>query len=236
MDWLVPQKPAELAEERLICAILDGHYPPHTSLPAERELAAMLGVTRPTLREALQRMARDGWVEIHQGKPTRVRDFWQEGSLAVLATIAQNPEHQPPDFVSNLLQVRILLAPTYTRMAVEKSPASLIAYLQAHVSLADDPGEFNRFDWGLHHRLTVLSQNPIFTLILNGFRGLYMQVGPLYFSLEEGRISSRRFYAELLQAARNGDAEAAARITDRVMRESEALWLNLQQSLIHTDR
>ena len=74
MDWQPIQKPAEVAESRLLESILSGSFPINRTLPGERELAKQLGVTRPTLREALQRLARDGWLDIQQGKPTRVRD------------------------------------------------------------------------------------------------------------------------------------------------------------------
>src|SRR5512136_1419231 len=121
MHWDPPSRPAELAETRLISAILDGAFAIHSSLPAERELAAQLGVTRPTLREALQRLARDGWVEIRHGRPTRVRDYWREGNLGVLGAIAQHQEHLPSSFVPNLLHVRFLLAPSYTRLAFENA-------------------------------------------------------------------------------------------------------------------
>ena len=102
-------KAAEAAESRLITAILDGHFPIGDKLPAERDLAAQLGVTRPTLREALQRMARDGWIDIHHGRSTRVRNFWLEGNLGVLGAIARHPHHAPADFVPNLLMVRQLI-------------------------------------------------------------------------------------------------------------------------------
>jgi len=81
MNWYSPKKPAEIAESRLIQAILTDKFSINSNLPAERELAELLGVTRPTLREALQRLERDGWLEIHQGKPTRIRNYWEEGNL-----------------------------------------------------------------------------------------------------------------------------------------------------------
>ena len=61
-EWLAPARPRAHAESVLLAAILDGTFPPGTTLPGERTLAAQLGVTRPTLREALQRLARDGWL------------------------------------------------------------------------------------------------------------------------------------------------------------------------------
>ena len=83
-EWSAPQKAAEITERRLLDAVLDGTFPVGSKLPPERELAEMLGVTRPTLREALQRLSREGWIEIHHGRSTRVRNYWQEGNLLIL--------------------------------------------------------------------------------------------------------------------------------------------------------
>lgn len=49
-------RPSEHAESALVTAILDGEFPPGSALPGERVLAGQLGVTRPTLREAIQRL------------------------------------------------------------------------------------------------------------------------------------------------------------------------------------
>ena len=35
-------------------------------------------------------------------------------------------------------------------------------------SLEDAAEDYTLVDWGLHQRLTILSGNPVFTLILNG--------------------------------------------------------------------
>ena len=224
LDCKPPLRPAESAETNLIGAILDGRFPIGASLPAERELAARLGVTRPTLREALQRLARDGWLEIRQGKPTRVRDYWQEGNLAVLGVIARQSENLPAEFVPNLLFVRQLLAPSYTRLAIEKLPQQIAQFLQGYLDLPDQPEAFVTADWKLHHQLTVASGNPIFTLIWNGFYDLYQSVGPTYFSSPHSRVNSRAFYSDLFQAALARDPDTAEALTRRVMRDSLMLW------------
>jgi GntR family transcriptional regulator, negative regulator for fad regulon and positive regulator of fabA len=224
MNWDVMPKPAELAESRLIAAILDGHFAIGDNLPNERELSAQLGVTRPTLREVLQRLARDGWLEINHGRPTRVRDYWQEGNLGVLGALARHPEHAPGDFVPNLLRVRQLLAPAYTRLAVEREAVAMVDFLQPYLILADSATTLSQADWRLHHRLTVASGNPIFTLILNGFEGLYQVMGPLFFAREEARARSHFFYRQLFAAAQAGDAGAAAQIAGQVMDESLVFW------------
>jgi len=223
-SWLPPEKPAELTERRIIAAILDGSFPVDTFIPAERELAEQLGVTRPTLREALQRLARDGWLEIRQGKPTRVRKYYEEGNLAVLAAIAQHQNHLPINFVPNLLYVRILMAPAYTRLAIQHDPKRISSFLQNCHSLKEDPVTFSAFDWQLHHTLTIASENSVFTLILNGFQNLYSEMGIFYFSHLDARDHSRTWYTGLLESIKKADPEMAAQLTEKIMKESLELW------------
>ena len=222
-NWSAPQRPAAYAEEALLTAILDGTYPPGSTLPGERDLAMRLGVTRPTLRETMQRLACDGWLTIQQGKSTRINDFWQEGGLNVLGALVRYSQRLPHDFVTNLLEVRLALAPAYTRAAVTRDP-TLAGYLAGHEALEDEPLAFAVFDWDLHRTLTISSGNPVFTLILNGFAGFYEEMACLYFTLDEARRSSRAFYLALAAMAGRGDGDAAEHLAREVMQESIALW------------
>jgi GntR family transcriptional regulator, negative regulator for fad regulon and positive regulator of fabA len=224
MNWKPPEKPGELTESRLISAILDNHFPPGSNLPGERDLAVQFGVTRPTLREVLQRLERDGWVEIRQGKPTRVRDYWQEGNLAVLVAVALHKGELPHDFVPNLLYVRILMAPAYTRRAIDRDCAAVVNELQNLPSLADSAETFAAFDYSLHRKLTILSENPVFTLFINSVTQLYSVVGAVYFAHVEARTHSLGYYRDLLDCAHRQDSVGAQSLTEQIMRESLNLW------------
>jgi len=228
MSWEPIPKPAEIAETRLLEAILDGTFPIDSSLPGERTLAAQIGVTRPTLREALQRLARDGWLDIQQGKPTRVCDYWHEGSLAVLSALAQSPQYQSPDFVSYLLEIRLLLAPTYTHQALAQSCSQISKLLKQADQLNEDPAVFAHFDWQLHYLLTQLAQNPVFRLLLNSFESLYTLMAERYFSFDECRQNSRDFYTALLSCTEICDLDAAEKLTYETMQTSLELWQRLQ--------
>lgn len=229
MEWQPLQKPAEMAESRLLEAILSGHFSINSNLPPERELAEQIGVTRPTLREVLQRLARDGWLDIQHGKPTRVRDYWREGGLAVLAVLAQIPAGQNPDFVTHLLEFRVLLAPAYARQAIESAPGEVTALLETYARIEDTPSAFARADWELHIRLTQLASNPIFRFLTNGFHKLSIPVGEQYFAFPACRQHSRNFYAELLNCVRSEAAFDAEALTQRIMEESLALWQKMQK-------
>lgn len=68
---LVPPQspPAGVAiADRLVAAIAVGEFVPGQRLPAERELADLLGVSRTTVRDALARVASLGLIEIRRGR------------------------------------------------------------------------------------------------------------------------------------------------------------------------
>ncbi len=227
-NWSAPPRPAVYAEQALVEAILEETFPPGSALPGERELADRLGVTRPTLREALRRLECDGWLTVQQGKTTRVRDFWREGGLNVLSALVRYSQELPPDFIPNLLDVRLALAPAYIAAAIARSPAEVMGCLEGAQKLDDSPEAFASFDWKLHHTLTVCSGNPIYTLILNGFAGFYEQMARLYFAAPQARALSRAFYTALFEAARGEQAAEAAEISRQVMKESITLWRDRQ--------
>lgn len=221
-------KPAEKAERRLVRAILAGDFAVGDALPAERQLAGQLGVTRPTLREALQRMGRDGWVEIQQGKPTRVKDFLRDGSLGVLQSLISVGDTLPEGFIGHVLLVRALLAPTYAGMAVGNEQGKVVAFLRELVGMAEKEGaavaDFADGDGGLHKLLADCSGNPIFSLILNGFMPLYPAMGRAYFASAAARDYSRDFYVEFLRLAEDGDVRGVERLVGRVMQEAINFW------------
>lgn len=225
MNWNAPQKPNDYAEQALITAVLDHTFPPGSTLPGERTLAADLGVTRPTLREAIQRLARDGWFTVRQGKATAVNDFWQDGGLNVLNTLVKHSDHLPQNFITHLLELRLHLAPAYTRAAVASAGAQLAGFLADYANLPDTAVAYASYDWRMHRLLTRLSGNPIYTLILNGFAGFYEEIAQLYFAPPPARARSRQYYTDLLTAVAANDADEAERLTRQVMQGSIQLWL-----------
>lgn len=225
--WL-GRSEAPPVEQRLIEKILDGTYPPGVTLPGERQLASELGVARAALREALQRLARDGWLTIHHGKATRVNDYWRDGSLNVLTGFLNHGDGLPPEFVTYLLEVRAAIAPDYARRAVARAPGEVTAYLESIQDLPNIPDAFAAADWGLHRCLSLASGNPIYPLLLNNFAGSYERLAGTYFIPEGARVSARRFYAELLAATRREDADAAEEITRQSMLRSIRLWQGVE--------
>ena len=188
-------------------------------------------MTRPTLREVLKQLDRDGFLTISHGRPTRVNDLPREGGLNVLAALVRYGGPFPEGFVRDLLAVRLALAPAYARAAVERDPEGTAALLSEERRPADAAAAFASYDWGIHTGLAALSGNLVYSLILNGFASFYEELAGLYFARRRARMASRRFYAELLSAARGRDAARAEEVVRGAMAESMVLWAGTETAL-----
>ncbi|MFA0424176.1 fatty acid metabolism transcriptional regulator FadR, partial [Vibrio sp. 10N.222.54.A1] len=111
------KSPAGFAEKYIIESIWNGRFPPGSILPAERELSELIGVTRTTLREVLQRLARDGWLTIQHGKPTKVNQFMETSGLHILDTLMTLDVDNASKMVEDLLAARTNISPIFMRYA-----------------------------------------------------------------------------------------------------------------------
>ena len=224
MNWEAPKRPLDHTESALVKAVLDNTFPIGSKLPGERKLAEMLGVTRPTLREALRRLERDGWFTVNHGKATVVNDYWKDGRMNVLSNLVQHADAVPPNFVANLLQVRADMAPSYTRAAIQHQPDEIAMVFQQGINLPDTVEAFAEFDWQLHRVLTIASENPIYTLIMNGFTDFYETMAQLYFLSESTRSRSRAFYQMMFDLIEQQDLAKVETAVRSMMQESIDLW------------
>ena len=218
-----PLRPTQHVEHFLVTSILNGDYPIGTSLPNERRLSEQLGVTRPTLRETLQRLEKDGWVKIRHGKPTRINDYWQKGGLSLLGTLAKYGDYLPNGFITHLLMVRVTLLPPIAGMAAEYQPDAIADHLAKAKNLLDSAESFAAYDWKLQMLMARHSQNPIFPLILNDFGSVFKTMALRYFSWSMARQTSSKYYQRLSDEIHNG-GQAVEKIVKAAMQESILIW------------
>lgn len=229
------EKASERAERLLIEGILDGSYPSGSMLPGERDLCKELGVARPALREALQRLSRDGWLEIQQGKPTLVNDFLRKGNLNVLIGLLKSDINLLPGFILDLLEMWSLMAPFYTRAAIERDPKGVYQQLYGYRGLADQPRPYVRAQWRLHRKLADLCGNSVFGLILNSFSEIYRRLALAYYADPAKRAEANAFWEALHGAALTGDDEKGAEVMWEYMQGIYANWPTLDLATLIQD-
>ncbi|MGO3395678.1 MAG: GntR family transcriptional regulator, partial [Serratia proteamaculans] len=88
-------KLSDVIEQQLEHLILEGTLRPGEKLPPERELAKQFDVSRPSLREAIQRLEAKGLLLRRQGGGTFVQtNLWQSFSDPLAELLADHPESQ----------------------------------------------------------------------------------------------------------------------------------------------
>ena len=223
LNMNTPLRPTQHVEHFLVTSILDGAYAVGSVLPNERTLSEQLGVTRPTLRETLQRLENEGWVKIQHGKPTVVNDYWQKGGLSLLSTLAKYGEYLPNGFITHLLEVRGTLLPAVARFAAEHHPDVITEHLAGARGLPNEAGSYAAFDWSLQMLMARHSNNPIFPLILNDFGSIFKSMALRYFSQQKARETSCEFYRDLSRAIQNGGEVVEDTVKD-AMENSIRIW------------
>jgi DNA-binding FadR family transcriptional regulator len=141
--------------ERVLSAIRLGLVPAGDRLPAERDLAARLGVSRLTLREALRSLSEAGWLEVRRGRHggTFVRERSPAGPSAVIR--------------SHTLEDTLTLRDVLELGAVELAAGAAIgpdAYEVVDRALVDcqqaQPSRYRTADSRLHLAVIELTGSP----------------------------------------------------------------------------
>lgn len=228
---LKARSPAAFAEQYLIESIWLNKYPPGSILPAERELAELIGVTRTTLREVLQRLARDGWITIQHGKPTLVNDYWKTGGLSILPSIVQLDEKKAWDTLEQMMVAYTAISSIYLRAAVRSDPAPLMELLQQQSRVDQTPVGYSELEWALHYQATLSSGNVVYTLLLNGFKRFYLRVASFFYQEAEAVSYLQDYCNELQLIIEEGASHKInAFVRDYAMRRVD-IWQRKKSSL-----
>ncbi len=218
------ERATDRAERYLIQSIVSGTYPPHTDLPGERTLSKELDLARPALREAMQRLSRDGWLDIQQGKPTRIRDYLKDGNLNILSGLLKADPDLVPNLVPDLLEMWELLAPDYTASSVRRAPGLILDLLESFDRLNDEPEAYASSMWELHHTLIAYCDNLVYGLIFNTFKDFYHQLARYYYADPDRRQLARKLWTELVDPIQELDTRAAAELVSEFVSRTKEFW------------
>ena len=210
---IVSRHVADDVVDRLVTAVALGLYVPAQQLPTERELATMLGVSRSSVREALQNLTAQGYLEVRRGR---------NGGYFVLADWGPtSAERVRRHLVANwaefehIFDARIQIEPLIARTAALRHTAddtrAIKAALQAYLD-APDHDASRRADGSLHLAIATATQNPILVGISVDLRTkISLNLGAEPYTADVRRIAMRQ-HQDLVAAVTEGRVEDAASI------------------------
>ncbi len=143
--------------------ILEGSLKPGDRLPPERELAVDLGVSRPSLREAIQKLASKGMVHSRQGGGTYVTDRLEASFIDPWREMLG----AHPNLREDLLEFRRMLEGQAAEWAAERATEDDLRRLdQAFEELtrafaADDLARRSACDIGFHQVICEAAHNAM---------------------------------------------------------------------------
>ncbi|MGI9505310.1 MAG: FadR/GntR family transcriptional regulator [Geminicoccaceae bacterium] len=130
-------------------------------LPSERDLSAMLGVSRDSVRGALQLLAERRILDIGHGTRTRVGS----GPMTVDESRRFDLRQLPGLTDDAVIEARRLLEPDLARRAATRVDASTLdrlkALVQAQNEMIDDPVRFQISDREFHLAIFKAADNPV---------------------------------------------------------------------------
>jgi len=87
------------------------------------------------------------------------------------------------------------------------------------------------FDYTLFRQFTFIANKPVYGLILNSFKEMYIQVASLFFREEIARLSTFEFYKTLKILCEQGDDEAVQQCIAKNRQQSGIYWTKILQDL-----
>lgn len=217
---------------RLEELILSGELKAGERLPAERDLATRLGVSRPVLHEALVDLAAKGLVTINPRRGVAVNDFRKSGSMAILSSLlAYHNGEIDPQLVTSLLSMRILVETETARLAAEHASAAQLAELRKIVlsELTADRSSISalvELDFEFHLLISIASENMAYPLILNSFKTVYTHFTSAFYQKTAGSAVVdvvHTYHRHLLQALENHDTQKSVEIMKALLEHGEKL-------------
>ncbi|AKH99673.1 transcriptional regulator [Hoeflea sp. IMCC20628] len=146
--------------------IQSGQLRPGDRLPNEADLAAQLGVSRNSLREAVRAMQTMRILEARQGDGTYVSDLDPAGMMDVLRFAVDVSDARSVVWYLELRQ--LLEVATVQEAAVRRSPAQLAALKKLHREVLDenDSARLMALDGAFHNLIAEIGSNPIQAALL----------------------------------------------------------------------
>ena len=152
--------------------IIDGELKPGDQLPPERELIKQLGVSRPSLREALNALAAIGFLDVRQAKRTFVKSVTSKLIEDPLSLLIKADDQK----IFDLIEVRKAIETWAAYHAAQKASSGDIEQLGTIISemkrAFEEGRSWEKQDADFHLAIAKATHNTIHMHIMSGIYDL----------------------------------------------------------------
>lgn len=220
---------SELAMRAIRELIQRKAWGPGQKLPAQRELAVELNVSRPSLREALSSLEALGLVRTAAGRGTFVTDAATEEKIT-LNKWRFSKMYEPRE----VYEFRYYTESAAVRLAalnITDEEIGVLATLHSRFKEAlnaFDVATSASYDYQFHRTIMACSRNRVFVDLYDKFEKVFQQTQILPFSRLQRRWEAVVEHGKILDALRNRDPDGAAYFLEtHLLRATERIGLKL---------
>lgn len=193
--------------DHLLDQIQNGVLRPGATLPPERKLAAELGISRHTIRQALSSLEAVGLVEIRHGSGIYVTESAPDDAIIRVAGTIIDREGSIP----NILEVRRGMEPYMARLAAERRTEEDLAILGRLTTYIRDEeaGEAGVESTSFHREIAKASKNLVFDGVMRTLITGPRRAEAFITVIPAAREAWEAEHREIFLAIQSGDGAAA---------------------------
>jgi GntR family transcriptional regulator, transcriptional repressor for pyruvate dehydrogenase complex len=168
---ITPQRVAERVADEISRLIATGRLIPGQRLPGERDLALRMGVSRVSIRAALQQLKAQGLVSAVQGGGTRIKSSVVELDRPLTELLRLNREN-----LHDLAEIRAILEVWAARRAAQRATPEDLDQLDRLLAAMDDTERAEKYkaedDVRFHMGVARASHSAVYLHLLSVIRDI----------------------------------------------------------------
>jgi len=211
----------EVIVQQIKNQIKEGILKPGEKLPSERKLSELLGVSRASVREAIQALAFSGYLEVIQGKGTYILEIATKYDEIV--NFFSGFSNYSLDY---LMEARIMLEGEFARLAALNASQEEIDIIERVFNEIANSKDLNTFvvkDLKFHLTIAKATHNPIMNGLMKIIGEMLYKETQKIIEISKGtRENTIETVRNLVQAIRQRNAEQAKELMSEHIRNIRA--------------
>jgi GntR family transcriptional repressor for pyruvate dehydrogenase complex len=203
-----------------------GELRPGDRLPPERDLAKLLGVSRPTLRAGIRSLAAVGVLQSRQGAGTFV--VGSEGTPSLDSSPLRLMASLHGFTTAEMFEARRALEMSVAGLAAERATGEQMATMSEEIAgmyaSLDDPEQYLVHDMRFHQTIAAASGNRILTVLMNMVAKVLFDVRIKTVKQAQDLREAAEMHRRIYRAIRDRDPETARAMMREHLILSQRSW------------
>ncbi len=199
---------SQQVDEQMRQMILVGEWKSGDRLPSENELASFFGVSRVTIRQALQKLGALGIVDTRLGDGSYIKELSFGTALHQILPAIYLSEDSIRDVLGFRIITEVETAAIAARKATEEDVAELRRCYEDMRAVKDDLAVYVKMDFHYHMLITRIAGNPVVTQIHHVLRDV-LNLTIMELTKTLGTENGLKYHREITAAIEKHDEDAA---------------------------